>query len=332
MAFFPKEEVVRRRGVAMRIKEPHVKVGIHRDVLVEEAAKHFEEGEFVLNRVMDGSPPPVTKVKTFHEAQAFRGNGNILAPKSEKLPPPVPKVHRPLEDSELRRLHPEYAERQRRFEQDVYENAPGFYEGFSPQPGQRLHKVMIEPVRHGHPDIFGFKGLGQSSVERVQGKGHVAPQEYNPLRLRATPFHPGPDRPRGLMRVEAPVKDSIAPVFHYDDGVKLEDIMKREIRHPHIKQFQPTPLGMSSDIPGFNGLGMSDTPQKVHGRRSMYGNVSHDPLPSPDKKPSPTRRDTSFSTHFPNYSNLPPPPGGFFHPNYAHSGIISPPRAASSFR
>ncbi len=254
----------------MKIKYPDAErcVGEHRDHKIEREVQVFEHGEFVLNRALEGTKAQVNKVKTFDR---HAGDHNVIAHSPEPSPKPHPRLRPELSPQALRTLMHAGVPEEKKYAQDRMQASPGMLEKFSEQPKEKFHKHKVELVRPKLPtgEIHGFRGLGDTSGDSPRGRQRVVYHPYDPLRLRA--FATGgwqQDRPQGLRVVGPPATETIQEHFQYDDGAKLEDLMKPVIRHPHIHQFEKN-FSPEEDIPGFSGLGQADIRPKVTGKKYL---------------------------------------------------------------
>lgn len=275
MSFFPREEYVPRRGVAMRVVEPSpsLRTGVPRDAVVEHEAHKFEDKDFALNKGQNDRPAPPSKVKTFgrNDIPWAVGNGNVIAP-----PKPEPTSykrhigHRVPEEQMHKFYHSPHLEREREVQQQIMEHACNFADNFSPQKPERRHKVLprvLEPTPQGiAKPIFGFKGLGLVTRDRPHGKAHVPESSFDPLGMR----HWGP-RATGLKRTANSNQTSDDNgVLTYDDGIPFEATQKRSYPTPHRHQF-PENFGPDQDMAGFRGLGKADHPPAPRGRKHDAG-------------------------------------------------------------
>jgi len=256
----------------MKVVEPpaNLVVGPRRDDLVEKEAAKFETSEFFLDKTAARDRGArASKVKTFKAGNIpwAQGNGNVIAP-----PKPEPKVykkiigHRVPEDKLDKFYHGASLQRERDAQAGMMEHARSYSDNFSPQPPDRLHKVLpqvLEPPEHmrGEP-VIGFKGLGVTSPVYKVGKCMVPESTYDPLGMRSW----GP-RITGLKRLPmsnfCTLEDG---TLCHNDGVPFEAHVKKEFPRAHRHQF-PQNFGPDQDMQGFRGMGVSDVPPPVHGRK-----------------------------------------------------------------
>uniref|UniRef100_A0A7S1MJI9 Uncharacterized protein n=1 Tax=Neobodo designis TaxID=312471 RepID=A0A7S1MJI9_NEODS len=290
MSVLPRDEYQPRRGVAMKIVEPNpnLRTGVMRDAIVEAEAKKFEAQEFILSKAMTDKAPKPTKVKTFRSADIpwATGNGNVIAP-----PKPEPRQyrriigHRVPEDKMERYYHGDALERCRQAEQMRMEHARNFSDNFSPQPAERMHKIVPHTIKkaEGLAPINGFPGLGSVVRERPTGKAPVAESTFDPLGMRS--WAP---RVTGLKRL--PTSDQVClaeTALQHDDGIPFESTQKKKYRTPHRHEFQPT-HGPEDDLGGFRGLGSVDKAPPPRGRRhSPRAFADHHSVPATGVAPEP---------------------------------------------
>lgn len=290
MSIFPRDEYQPRRGVAMRIVEPNpnLKRGQPRDARLEQEARKFQDQEFILSKAMSDKQAKPTKVKTFgrNDIPWASGNGNVIAP-----PKPEPTTYRKIighrvpEDKMHKYYHGDALDRCRQAEADRMQHACNFSDNFSPQPPDRMHKIVphtIQPTK-GLAPINGFPGLGSVVRERGTGKANVSETTFDPLGMRS--WAP---RATGLKRLPESNKASMSEgTLSYDDGVAFESTQKKKYRTPHRHVAVPT-HGPDQDLQGFRGLGAVDPPPLAHGRRhSPRQHQDHHSLPMTGMQPSP---------------------------------------------
>lgn len=275
MSFFPKEEFVPRRGVAMQIltPPPNLKLGLHRDTRINEEAAKIASMENKLATKDDSHR--AMKVRTFKVSETpwAAGSGNIIAPKPDNSPKYNRAIGLRVPDEKLPAFyHTHHQERDRRNQQDAMTYARQFSDAFSPQKPDLLHKhfppqpaVRIPPGK----EIKGFDGLGKFCRDSIQGKAPVPEHIYDPLGLRHHPI-----RTTGVRRLPASDESNFGTVLHYDDGIPFAATQKKTYPLPHKHQPAIT-FDRSYDIPGMAGLGNTDRPTLPSKRKTVLTPLDH---------------------------------------------------------
>lgn len=238
MAYIAKEQTTTHRGVMMIDKiragaSPIVHMPKHRDERIAEEACRFQNQEFFLNK-SEYVPPHLTKVKTYVKPT----NGNIIAHSTEPSPQPIrnPLRPEPFTDQFIARIHEPVVEkeREREMHQRLFATKTSMSDKFSPQPTEKLHKMMHHEQRKaGEKPIFGFKGMGNEASE-IRGKRFIGNEDSDVFNVKKKIVY----NPKvGTKRVadHGYHVETMGKSLHYEDGTDPNSFQKREIRHrrPH---------------------------------------------------------------------------------------------------
>jgi hypothetical protein len=293
MSFFPKEETVLRRGVAMKLINPLDVTPAHRDKWINEQARKFEGSEYVLNHALDRSPAEQSKVRTFHgdsdAPAATKSTGELLSPALAPKParllrhPPVVRVS----DADMPLYYNRKAEEHRNADAKSMADAHGFDDNFSPQRRNLHHKVMAphDVFKAGQQNLLGFKGLGaKSTYDRPVGKGRPGDGAYDPLGIFKK--HPG-SQPVGVKLCEMSGKGTMSSAMAWDAsmgpnaGVPGGGAALPNSRHPRLRtmrHLEPSTWGSNAPI-GFQaraGPGMeSGPPVRFTASRRVLTPIDH---------------------------------------------------------
>jgi hypothetical protein len=139
----------------------------------------------------------------------------------------------------------------------------GLMDKLSPnRESYRSLNIKHQEKTHNGTDFMGFElrnalPLGAQAKEEVHGR--VSFQQKYQMSMFSPPAA------RGLKRMDT-YTTNVPELMHHDDGVDLDQAMRRVYPKPHKKRWEPT---QDHEIPGFQGLGKTDVPPHARARRVL---------------------------------------------------------------